>query len=428
MKFNDITIKVNHFGPLKNVSFKLAPLMVFTGLSSTGKSYANYLVYYFLSSVCNGSLIEFCDKKPDPELTAQQFVFRLDEFLLALKKNAADFMRSFLGDETMECEVAFISRLRQRNIEIFITKEEGEIEHASPFVKKTPRYQLLMNGKLVEVNRSFSLLLLLLNYYLMRHILGESILRSVILPPGRGAFVGENFSLKNAVSSSLGMYDSFFFDFDYAQKPGMRRHEESSNIDLSDQLLKMTSGGHLLTIESKQYLQLDDNQRIALSASASSIKDLSPWLFFLKNHPEEFSSFCLEEPEAHQHPSVTVQIADTIAISLNRNNAFHLTTHSDYLIQRLNQLIRLGGIRRKNEKAFEDICVQRNLNPLCYIDAAAVRAYYFSKDNKGRTVVETLEVTDDGIPMKSFFEVVRDLNEREDYINDATYKLSKEQK
>ena len=53
---NALTIKVNRFGPLEDVSFELAPLMIFTGMSSTGKSYANYLVYYYLSSVINTML------------------------------------------------------------------------------------------------------------------------------------------------------------------------------------------------------------------------------------------------------------------------------------------------------------------------------------------------------------------------------------
>ena len=58
MKINDISIRVHRFGPLEKVSFKLAPMMIFTGKSSLGKSYANYLVYYLMSSICNGRLLE----------------------------------------------------------------------------------------------------------------------------------------------------------------------------------------------------------------------------------------------------------------------------------------------------------------------------------------------------------------------------------
>ena len=184
----------------------------------------------------------------------------------------------------------------------------------------------------------------------------------------------------------------------------------------------------MISVDGKQYLQVSEDERIALSAGASSVKDLSPWLFYLKNHWMVPFSFCLEEPEAHQHPSITIQIADVMAMSMHQreSNMFHLTTHSDYLLQRINQLIKLGSIRRKNKSLFKSICAERDLNLNSYLDANDIRAYYFSKNEKGRTVVESLEVTDEGIPMKSFYEVVSDLDDREEYINAAVYRLSKE--
>ena len=428
MKFNDITIKVNHFGPLENVSFKLAPLMVFTGLSSTGKSYANYLVYYLMSRICNSSLEFLTGQKVNPDLTSQEFVFSLDSFLTNLSAKVQDFMRSFLGDDTLLCDVQFICKLETRIFYLKIEKaESSENDNADPLANHSLGYRLKVNDEESVQQSDFSLILAFAALYIKKFILGETMFRSVILPPGRGAFVGENYSMKQEVGSSLGMYNYFFGDYDNGVWMSSRRALEGKSDDLSTQLLNLTSGGRLVSIEGKQYLELDKTHRLALSASASSVKDISPWLFYLKN-PRNTNVYCLEEPEAHQHPSVTVQIADTIALSINQGNAFHLTTHSDYLIQRLNQLVKLGGIRRENAALFNQICDERQLSDQCYIDAENVHAYYFSKNKNGNTIVEPLDVTDEGIPMKSFFDVVRDLNEREDYINDAIYKLSKEQK
>jgi len=427
MKLNQIIINVKRFGPLEDESFVLAPLMLFTGLSSTGKSYANYLVYYFMSRVCNSTFANLMGQDSNQDnhsQDSQKLVFYLDAFLGRLSENVQDFMRKFLGDETLICEVEFRSRLRKREFFIEINKRslpksDNSIAH------QISTYQLKTDGKERLQQGDYGLVMAFAGYYLKNYILGDNFFRAVILPPGRGAFVGENFSLKQEVGSSLDMYNSFFRDFDYGLRNGIGLQADDNEEDLATRLLDMTSGGQLLTIESKPYLQLDDEHRIALSASASSVKDMSPWLFYLKNF-RSYYSYCLEEPEAHQHPSVTVKIADAIAISLNRGNAFHLTTHSDYLIQRLNQLVKLGGIRRKNMSLFLDICRQRHLNERAYIDAQNIHAYYFTKDRNGKTVVESLKVDDNGIPMKSFFDIVRDLNESEDYISDAIYALSKE--
>ena len=392
MKFNDITIKVHRFGPLEDVSFKLAPLMIFTGMSSLGKSYANYLVYYFLSTVSNGSIRSYVKERIDKNAVQQTIIFNIDEFLTALADNVEDFMRKFLGDEELTCDVEFKSSKKNRTLTFELKKLEIATSHENeesdvPLPHKNFTYEFSVNGGDRKQVQEIEYAQYYFEYELVSFILGSFIIRSVIFPPGRGAFVGENFSVKSEIGSNMNMYNNFFHDYDY----GLKSRIQSKHIgddDLSDRLLKLTSGGKLITIEGKQFLQLNESQKIALSAGASSVKDLSPWLFYLKNHRLFWSfAYCLEEPEAHQHPSVTVQIADVIAIAMHKNDPdiFHLTTHSDYLIQRLNQLIKLGSIHHKNPSLFAQICEERNLDKYAYIDAKDVHAYYFSKGENGKT-------------------------------------------
>lgn len=431
MKINDITIKVRRFGPLENVSFKLAPMMIFTGMSSLGKSYANYLVYYLMSSICNGKLIEPLFKEDKENTDLNRHVFDLDVFLKELENNAQGFMRKFLGDEELKCEVEFKSAKRTRQVTIEYKKAEISISERedSRFLHGLQPYELGYNGQPRKTFPSISFVRFYTNQMLQNFILGEYVSNEVILPPGRGAFAGENYSLKSEVASNLNMYNFFFRDYDNGINGRVRFRKEEYN-HLPERLMKMTCGGDLYSVEGKQYLQLNNEDRIALSAGASSIKDLSPWLFYLKNMWLVPCSFCMEEPEAHQHPSVTVQIADVMAITMHKpvSNMFHLTTHSDYLIQRLNQLVKLGSIRRKDGTLFKKICQERKLDEHCYLDACDIRAYYFKKGPKGKTIVESLNVTDDGIPMNSFFDVVDDLNAREEYINDAIYRMEKEER
>lgn len=430
MKINDITIKVHRFGPLENVAFKIAPMMIFTGMSSLGKSYANYLVYYFMSAVCNGKLLASIKEKIGDEVEEAKYVFSIDDFFNELSVQAEAFMRKFLGDDELTCNVEFKSPKRLRTVTIDFKKStaSGSGDGERDLIHEPQPFEISLEGKQRRMVPSINYALFYSERMLQEFILGDFVVREVILPPGRGAFVGENFSVKSEVAASMNMYNLFFRDYDNGINARIRFRKEYDN-HLPERLLNLTSGGDLLSVEGKQYLQVNDKEKIALSAGASSIKDLSPWLFYLKNQWMMPCSFCMEEPEAHQHPSVTVQIADVMAIAMHQpaSNMFHLTTHSDYLIQRLNQLVKLGSIRRKDKSLFLKICEERGLDTQSYLDAVDIKAYYFRKDTNGKTVVEPLDVTDDGIPMKSFFDVVNDLNEREEYINDAIYSMGKGQ-
>lgn len=432
MKLNDITIKVHRFGPLERVAFKLAPMMIFTGKSSLGKSYANYLVYYFMSALCNGRLLDLIKDEKEIGVEWREYAFDLDSFFKELNENVQGFMRKFLGDDELLCDVEFKSSKRIRTYNIDVRKAKGfeneEKDNDSSLIHTPQAYEVRLNGDRARTVPNINYIRFYMESSLREFILGEFITRAVILPPGRGAFAGENFSIKSEVASNMNMYNYFFRDYDNGINSRMRFGEDDSH-HLQSRLLNMTSGGELYSVEGKQYLQIDDEQRIALSAGASSIKDLSPWLFYLKNYSMFPCSFCMEEPEAHQHPSVTVQIADVMAISMHQRqgNFFHLTTHSDYLLQRLNQLVKLGSIRRKDKSLFGKICKERELDTLSYLDAKDIRAYYFTKGKNGKTIVEELEVNDNGIPMNTFFDVVRDLDEREEYIDEAIDQVGKGQ-
>lgn len=432
MKINDISIRVHRFGPLEKVSFKLAPMMIFTGKSSLGKSYANYLVYYLMSSICNGRLLEVMRDEKAIGNDWKAFAFDIDEFFKELNENVQGFMRKFLGDDELKCYVEFKSSKRIKTFSVEVKKlemdESQEKEGGESLLHAPQAYTIRFNGGKERYVPNFSYARFYAERSIQEFILGEYVARAIILPPGRGAFAGENYSMKSEVGSSMNMYNYFFRDYDNGINNRIRFREEDKH-HLPARLLNMTSGGELFSVEGKQYLQIDDKQRIALSAGASSIKDLSPWLFYLKNYSMLPCSFCMEEPEAHQHPSVTVQIADVMAISMHQRqgNIFHLTTHSDYLLQRLNQLVKLGSIRRKDKNLFKIICEERELDTLSYLDAKDINAYYFEKGEAGKTIVEELEVNDNGIPMNTFFDVVRDLEEREEYIDEAINRVGEEQ-
>ena len=423
----DIRIHIHDFGPLHEVEFQLAPMMIFTGMSSLGKSYANYVAYYTISSIAGDILERIVSSKYDKKSKEQSFEISTHEIEQALHSDVEAYMQSFLGDDNIRCDVDF--HIGGKETHSFKVKEIAFSEDdyvGTASSRYRSKWEYTYNGETSQFYSNngdlWSKVLFVVNNKICVSLFKSLLTYCPIFPPARGAFVGENYSMKSKVSSSLGMYRQFLNDYDqgvqFSEKHAIR------NEDFFNKAMEKLLDGRLINEKDKQYLQLTSGQQIALTAAASSIKELSPFLFYLKNHIGYYMSFCFEEPEAHLHPKMQVALADLVAACLNHGIFFQFTTHSDYFLQRLNQLIKLGIVKKKNEGKFKEICKEWNLDELCYIDKKDVKAYYFHRDDKGLVAIDEMPINEEGIPFKTFFEVANELQQREDEINDALYELS----
>ena len=424
----EIRIHIHDFGPLHEVEFQLAPMMVFTGMSSLGKSYANYVAYYTISSICGDALEKIVASKYDREATEQCFEITTHEIEVVLHNGVETYMQSFLGDDNIKCNVDF--QIGGKETHSFKVKEVTDIDgdDAIPSRYKS-KWEYTYNGETSQFYSKSSDLwekvMFVVNNKICVTLFNSLLTYTPILPPARGAFVGENYSMKSKVSSSLGMYRKFLNDYDQGVQPSEK--VSTTREDFFKKAMEKLLGGQLINEKDKQYLLLSNGQQIALTAAASSIKELSPFLFYLKNQLGRYMSFCFEEPEAHLHPKMQVALADLVAACLNHNIFFQFTTHSDYFLQRLNQLIKLGFLKNKNKDKFDDLCKEWGLDEHCYIEANDVKAYFFHRNNDGMVEIVDMPIADEGIPFKSFFDVANELQQREEEINNALYELCKKE-
>ena len=426
----DIKIHIHDFGPLHEVEFQLAPMMIFTGMSSLGKSYANYVAYYTISSIAGDILERIVSSKYDKKSKEQSFEISTHEIEQALHSGVEAYMQSFLGDDNIRCDVDF--HIGGKETHSFKVKEIAFSEDdyvGTSSSRYRSKWEYTYNGETSQFYSNngdlWSKVLFVVNNKICVFLFKSLLTYCPILPPARGAFVGENYSMKSKVSSSLGMYRQFLNDYDqgvqFSEKHAIR------NEEFFNKAMEKLLDGRLINEKDKQYLQLKNGQQIALTAAASSIKELSPFLFYLKNYIGNYMSFCFEEPEAHLHPKMQVALADLVAACLNHDIFFQITTHSDYFLQRLNQLIKLGIVKKKNKDKFKEICKEWNLDELCYIDDKDVKAYFFHRDDKGLVAIDEMPINEEGIPFRTFFEVANELQQREDEINDALYELSEKE-
>ena len=83
-----------------------------------------------------------------------------------------------------------------------------------------------------------------------------------------------------------------------------------------------------------------------------------------------------------------------------------ITTHSDYFIKRLNNLIMLYQIKNRNYELYETISNKWNIQETCLIDPQKVGAYLLVRDQDGSSRIVKQEITDEGIPFESFYQVI----------------------
>ena len=415
-----IIIDIHKFGPLQEVSFQVAPFMVFTGMSKLGKSYANYLVYYLFTNLSD---LRECTKLYESLIgkeSSGSFTLSSDFLSTYLHNNVTAFMRALLGDPTIECNVDFLfpefgEPLHVEYQEVAATEEE---------IEKRLGYtvNISINGKEESRNIILNTAFTVGGYslkVLSRRLLEDFYYHALIFPPANGALINVDYSLTNSINRD-GMYGRFLLDNDYCTSI-IFTDEQSTYLN---QIKKITDGD-VVKEEGKEFLVLDEGKHVNMSAAASSIKEISPLLFLLKNHPIINVAICLEEPEAHLHPSMQIQVADLIAECINNDFLFHITTHSDYFMDRLNQLIKLGNIRKKNETTFKEYCTANGLSEKTFLDGDNVKAYFFHRDDEtGKVVIEELPVEEGGIPMKTFYETVEKMRKQDEQIDEMLYSLN----
>jgi hypothetical protein len=109
----------------------------------------------------------------------------------------------------------------------------------------------------------------------------------------------------------------------------------------------------------------------------------------------------IEEPEAHLHPRAQRSLAKIISRAVNMGKNVIVTTHSDYLITALNNLIALSQLPKRRLKRLgytkEEVLPPESV------------AAYLVRTEGDKAVVEKLQVTGEGIPEDEFAKVAEEL-------------------
>ncbi|WP_302561599.1 AAA family ATPase [Phocaeicola sartorii] len=401
----NIKVHIETLGPVKHATLELGQTLFFTGASNLGKSYVCFLSYYVFSLFANGRLIGFLSDKIKNTEQLAEFSFSIEELTQWMEKDVKLFFAYLLNYPDVPCEVSFDFG---EVVESYHVKCNEQNLSDTKIPVGTHIVDVYINEKrhnfISFKNRLLSDLVSIISTTLSADLLGSSINHAYLLPPGRASLLGESFSNQKN-SSKIGMYDIFLQDNDLINNKRISTALNKS-VETFEKRIYRLLNGVLSPDKEGVALRLDAGNEIPLSAAASSIKELSPLLLWMQTNDVGSDSVCIEEPEAHAHPEMQFAIADLLAACINEGTHFQITTHSDYFLSRINQLMRLGRLKKENSESYEAICQKHHIASDISLDAAKITAYYFYFDAQTQgTKIEKLDLSD-GIPFTTFSNIV----------------------
>lgn len=386
----EVSVIINRLGPIYDSEIEFKPFIVLTGESGLGKSYTALLWYNLMNTLSLKGLADFLRNRLQGDWS-KTLSFTMNDFRMWLNANASAKLGYLLGNNDFSCDVNYV--FKGADSLSFKGEPIGKADDAE-FV------QYSVNGEVTNFPPGFNDYRMMVCYslhtYLVNLVFGKRLLRSLIFPPARAAFMGGN------MTSSVGMYRDFLEQLDWLKTP--QRTQNADRQMYLNAISKMVDG-RVVIENGSIYLELEGGNKIPVSAAASSVKELMPFMLFLQNGTEASSSILFEEPEAHVHPLKQHLVMDMLVRCCNKGMFVQMPTHSDYLLSRMNQLLRLGRIRKVSKDTFDDYCTQYQHNRQLFLNEEQVGAYYFMREG-GHVKIVSQNIAD-GLPFTAFEQVVK---------------------
>ena len=158
--------------------------------------------------------------------------------------------------------------------------------------------------------------------------------------------------------------------------------------------------------------QPDDwNTDLPLMNTSSMVSELAPVVLYLRHVVRPGETLIIEEPEAHLHPAMQVEFIRQLAGAVRSGVRIILTTHSEWVLEELANLVRMSEIPESNRAGIP--------GAEAALDPDHVGAWLFEPQSppRGAVVREIKLDTDTGIFPVGFGNITQDIYNRWAEIN-----------
>lgn len=150
------------------------------------------------------------------------------------------------------------------------------------------------------------------------------------------------------------------------------------------------------------------SKKLPIHLTSSAVKTLSSLVFYLKHSAQGNDLIIIDEPELNLHPDNQIRITRIFARLINKGFRLIISTHSDYIIRELNNLIMLSSPNIE----IGEIAKKYGYTELDKIKSEEVGAYLFNYTTKTKVKVKQIPITKEGFEVETIDEAINELNEK----------------
>ena len=420
------TLHVENLSKIKSADVTIAPLMCFVGDNNSGKSYLMSMLWGILTV---GK--EIFPKKPSDAKTYKRCEEWLKTYINVEKE---------LSDEDIEIYLAWFNELlnlKKKSLvrkifnydididKIKITNYKRKKSIKIIWEEYSSRYSVTKNyikfPKIEEPSREE---LLKMNAYICWNLLMEGIAEPLYTPIVKGRRMGEPIYLPASRTGFMLTYAQLIENsLQITFSPEL--HENTSTLtlpyvdflqlitkfetnkkiskkysDIVEFIEKNMTKGNLLVKKEMlpviKYLPEGSDTEIPLYVASSIVSEISPLLLVLKSGIN-FKAMIIEEPEAHLHPELQQKMARVIIKMMNCGVPVWVTTHSDTILQHINNMLKLN-----NHKRSEELQQEYGYEKTDLVSEKNIEMYQFVTENDGKTRLQSLKATKYGYVVPTF--------------------------
>lgn len=446
---NRWTVHVTDFGKIKKADIQVAPLTVFVGDNNSGKSYMMTLIYGLLHI-----RFFFSRYRHDTNSEAYQSCSRILDKIMDVGLDEIEKDYSLKGEELQAfvklmneilclSKERFLEELFNRQMEIgdfYLSFPENlEVDFCARNVWdiKEESCQLILYGReddgrlwpgygtsvkqMAEQERTFFFLSYVMEYMLKRGFSSKGMDEIIYLPTARtgylltyktliGSAMKDKFNLQSTDKNLLTRPNS---DFLSALGSMAMENEQQLYRSVIEFIEDKIISGHIsvskLPAQDIVYVPEGAEKQLPMFVSSGVVTEITPLLLFLEYG--DMGTLMMEEPEISLHPTLQWSMARALIRLKNAGMPVFITTHSDIMLQHMNNMIRLSKLDGKKKKTFLTECGydQEDL-----LNGQDIAVYQFDVKENFRTEVTRLTCGDYGFEAMTFYQMLELLNHQID--------------
>ncbi|HAT9716224.1 TPA: AAA family ATPase [Legionella pneumophila subsp. pneumophila] len=448
-------IIIKNLGALKQAEFTLGDLTIICGKNNTGKTYATYALFGFLHFWRESFSIKISNEDVLSLLNDGSIELDIQNYV----NNAKDILKDGCDQYSKRLPFVFASPEKYFTDSKFcIDLNENDICPLQSFERTMGAANTQLFSILKKSESNLVVISLLVDKEnvkiprnLINRIIGDAlkeIIFSNLFPnpfiasaerTGAAIFRKELNFARNRLLEEMGSREKDINPFEILSKVySDYALPVKSNVEFTRQLEELAKkdsfiatqhpeilnnfadiiGGDYLVTKSDElyYVPKGKNIRLTMDQSSSAVRSLLDIGFYLRHVAVSGDLLMVDEPELNLHPENQRRVARLFARLVNLGIKVFITTHSDYIIKELNNLIMLN----QDEERFKKIVEREGYLRDELISSENVKVYIAEKsliktdEAQRKTYCHTLVPADVdkklGIEVKSFDTTIEAMN------------------